>query len=205
MYKIPFTKQSSSSSLQSWRSLICNEIKMFLDFLTCQAEIKASFNKASIYIKQTIKVLTGGYYLCMFYRTYLETTHTGMAWQDKTPSPIDPNTLYLQTLLQKGAKNPSRKTGVCWQAWRRSAAQVTALWESRLQEIQVMQAPGDTWREPQTLTSVFRKTIFQATELYQGKPHFIINNLKPKGCKWPIRRWGFPLSKQVTACARREF
>lgn len=31
MYKIPFTKQSSSSSLQSWRSPICNEIKMYSD------------------------------------------------------------------------------------------------------------------------------------------------------------------------------
>lgn len=33
---------------------------MFSDFLTCQAEIKTSLNKASIYIKQTIKVLMGG-------------------------------------------------------------------------------------------------------------------------------------------------
>lgn len=32
-------------------------------------------------------MLTGGYYLCMLYRTDLETTHTGMAWQDRLPLP----------------------------------------------------------------------------------------------------------------------
>lgn len=57
---------------------------MYSDFSTSQTEIKTSFNKASFYIKQTIKVLT----MCIFYACFTEQIwgQKTQGWADKTDS-----------------------------------------------------------------------------------------------------------------------
>lgn len=63
-----------------------------------------------------------------------------------------------------------------------------------------MQAPGDTWQE----TPAFQKTIFKTMEQQPSRPHFIINNLKPKAPSGQLESKVFHYVNELQALKDRE-
>lgn len=143
------------------------------------------------------------FYLCMFYRSVDHKHNYGPTRQ--TLAPTDPNTLYLQTTAAAGeiCQKPEQKT-----RWLLTDMKQKHSRDHSPIRNQAPRNPSNarTWWHLAGATKTdicLPKNIFKATEQYQSRLPFIINNLKPKSWKWPIRRQDFSLSKQVTSSGRQ--